>query len=348
MNTPTPSLLGDASIAALRQYLRAARAQNLPIESLLDEIGLSHALAESNESKISGADFQRVIHALCNLSRSPVFGLETGDYVEPGSYSVLGYITMSCATLGEAIERIAPYEKLVGDMGLTRVRLVDNNIHIIWQCAYTDPTVRPQMVDNIFASWINFGRWLSDTAKVAPIEVRLERRSPAPEYNSAYQQRWQCPVIFDAADNRIIVDRNLLDTPLRQPDPSLRRTLEAHARSQMADMSDDIALLTRVRNAIRRQLLQGVTRQDLIAEQLGMTTRTLQRKLSQEDASYQILLDDVRQASAEDYLINSAISIPEIAHRLGFSETTSFHRRFKARTGITPGEFRSGKRSEND
>ena len=73
-----------------------------------------------------------------------------------------------------------------------------------------------------------------------------------------------------------------------------------------------------------------------------MTSRTLQRKLSQEGVSYQKLLDDVRQQMAEDYLRNTEMSIPDIALRLGYSETTSFHRKFKAAAGQTPGDYRRG------
>ena len=80
----------------------------------------------------------------------------------------------------------------------------------------------------------------------------------------------------------------------------------------------------------------------MVAEDLGMTSRTLQRKLGQEGVSYQKLLDEVRQKMAEDYLRNSELAIPDIALRLGYSETTSFHRKFKAVTGKTPGEFRLG------
>lgn len=108
----------------------------------------------------------------------------------------------------------------------------------------------------------------------------------------------------------------------------------------MAGMEDQAALMTRVREAIRQQLVQGVSRQDIVAENLRMTRRTLQRKLSLEGTSYQALLDDVRQSIAEDYLANTTLPIPDIALRLGFSETTSFHRQFKARVGVTPGDYR--------
>jgi len=96
-----------------------------------------------------------------------------------------------------------------------------------------------------------------------------------------------------------------------------------------------------VKDSIQQQLMQGITRQDMVADDLDVTSRTLQRKLNQEGVSYQKLLDEVRQTMAEDYLLNSDLTIPDIALRLGYSETTSFHRKFKAVAGKTPGEFRA-------
>ncbi|WP_417686872.1 AraC family transcriptional regulator [Pseudidiomarina gelatinasegens] len=332
--------LGTASVAALRQYVRAATTAGIDIAPLFRASGLDTAILESDEGRIEGDRFQHFIRLLCELTGNPLLGLETGDFVQPGSWSVLGYITMSCATLGEAVARIAPFEKLVGDMGTTRMSLSGDHIRLVWHCNYTDPQVRPQMVDNVFASWITYARWLADDPLTSPIEVQLQRQSPGESRLQDYARRWGCPVIFGSTEDAILLHRALLDTPLRQPDPLLRKTLEAHALSQLASLDSGSKLASRVRHSIRQQLLQGITRQDMVAEHLGMTSRTLQRKLSHEGVSYQQLLDEVRQKMAEDYLCNSELAIPDIALRLGYSETTSFHRKFKAVTGKTPGEFR--------
>ena len=332
--------LGTASVAALRQYVRYADAKGIAVDPLFEKAGLKPEILDSDEGRIGGEQLQAFIHLLAEHTGNPVLGLETGDYVQPGSYSVLGYITMSCATLGEAVTRIAPYEKLVGDMGTTRLKMKGDSATLIWTCNFTDSVVWPQVVDNVFASWINYARWLADSTDATPLEVRLRRPSPGPEHEEAYAVRWQCPVQFDAEEDSVTFAQSLLATRLRQPDPLLRKTLEAHALSQLALLDTDTDLTSKVKQSIQKQLADGITRQDMVAEDLGMTSRTLQRKLSQEGVSYQKLLDEVRQQMAEDYLQNTDMSIPDIALRLGYSETTSFHRKFKAATGKTPGDFR--------
>lgn len=336
--------LGTASVAALRQYVRAAESAGVGVDALLEKAGLNRALLTSDEGRIQGEQLQSFIRQFCEQTGNPILGLETGDFVQPGSYSVLGYITMSCATLGEAIARIAPFEKLVGDMGITRLEDHGEQLRLVWQCAYTDPRVRPHLVDNVFASWIRYARWLADNEQAGPLAVSLERASPGEDLEAAYTRRWGCPVTFGAPENAVTMARALLSAPLRQPDPLLRRTLEAHAQSQLATLAEDTALITRVKHSIQQQLRQGITRQDMVAEHLGMTSRTLQRRLSQEGVSYQALLDEVRQAMAEDLLANTDLAIPDIGERLGYSESTSFHRKFKAATGLTPGAYRNRQR----
>ncbi|MDO6443688.1 AraC family transcriptional regulator [Marinobacter sp. 2_MG-2023] len=338
--------LGTASVAALRQYVRAAESAGTDTSALFAQANLDPNILDSDDGRIDGEQFQHFIRLLCELTDNPILGLETGDFVQPGSYSVLGYITMSCATLGEAVARIAPFEKLVGDMGTTGLAIAQGSITLTWNCNYDDPVVRPQVIDNVFASWVNYARWLADDTEASPTSVRLQRELPGVELEKAYRNRWNCPVQFGADEDSITLKQDLLDTRLRQPDPMLRKTLEAHALTQLASLDTldtDTDLTSQVKHSIQHQLTQGITRQDMVADDLGMTSRTLQRKLSQEGVSYQKLLDEVRQKMAEDYLLNSDLSIPDIALRLGYSETTSFHRKFKAVTGQTPGEFRQTK-----
>lgn len=333
--------LGFASVPAIQQYLRYAEDRGLSTALALNVAGLSPTLISKENERITGEQFQKLIRNLIDQSSNPLFGLESGNYVQPGSYSVLGYISMSCSTLKEAIDRIIPYEKLVGDMGVTSIEAEQGDkVLITWNCAYTDPVVRQHMIDNVLASWCNYSRWLANIEE-GPLEVHLEHRKPEPGLIKNYEEMFRCQVLFDQPKSCLVINQQYMDTPLRQPNQSLRKTLEEHASSQISILADDSErLYTRVKNAIRSQLKQGVTRKDMVAELMGMNARTLQRKLQQASASYQQILDEVRQELAEDYLKNSQLPLQEIAVRLGFTEARSFHRSFKTWTGKTPGEYR--------
>jgi len=77
-----------------------------------------------------------------------------------------------------------------------------------------------------------------------------------------------------------------------------------------------------------------------MAARLDMSVRTIHRRLSLLGQSYQGIVDEVRQSLAKEYLQGTTISVEEIAHRVGFSETANFRRTFEKWTGFTPAQFR--------
>lgn len=333
--------LGFASVPAVRQYLRTAEAMELDIGEALRKAKVAPSLIKKESERITGEQFQTLIKDLIRQSRDPLLGLKSGKFVQPGSYNVLGYITMSCATLREAIALIIPYEKLVGDMGVTTLEDTGSQLKVVWNCAYTDKEVRCHMIDNVLYSWVNYSHWLAN-ARIPPIAIHFEHALSHPSLLAEYTEAFGCDVFFNQPCSYVVISGQHLDIPLRQPDQSLRRTLEDHARTRMSTFSDgDARLVTKVKSAIRQKLNEGITRKDMVAELLEMNTRTLQRKLAAEGLSYQTLLDEVRRELAEDYLKSSALTFQEIALRIGFTEARSFHRSFKTWTGLTPGDFRA-------
>jgi AraC-like DNA-binding protein len=333
--------LGFASIPAVQQYLRYADSQNIDISTAIAAAGIDPLVLDNANGRIPGEQFQRLIKALLAASNDSLMGLNSSRHVQPGSYSVLGYITMSCATMGDAIERIPTYERLVGDMGVTDIKQNKDSIFLSWQCAYTDSLVRLHMIDNVLASWTNFARWLANQ-DTSPERIFLEREAPKHLAEiKQYEDFFKCPITFSQAKSGIELDKELLKTPLRQPDLLLLKTLESHASQQINELeSASGSFSLQVAHAIRKQLNMGQTRKELIADEFCLSPRTLQRKLVAEGTSYQNIVDEIRLDMAKQLLNDSKIAIQDIAYNLGFSDSGSFHRRFKQWTGKTPGEFR--------
>lgn len=332
--------LGQASLAAVKQYLRLAQAEGLNPEELLEAAGLPASLLHEESGRISGDEFQTLLAKLLEALPSPILGLLSGDYVQPSSYSVLGYIVMSCNNFAEALTQIAPYEKLVGDMGSTQVLIHGEEIHIHWHCNYTQADVRIHMVDNVFASWISFSNWLGNDANKHAVRVELQRQAPAAEYLAQYTKRWNCPVLFEQPHNCIVINKSLLAVPIRQGTPELKPALEQHAKSQLEQLQDLSSFTLQVTNIIRQCMQFGTVSQDIVANNLNTSVRTMQRKLKDEGGNYQQVFDKERRKRAEYLLVNSQYSLTDISQQLGFTEASSFSRSFKSWTGITPGEFR--------
>ncbi|MBM7060944.1 AraC family transcriptional regulator [Pseudomonas sp. UL073] len=331
--------LGYTSVPALLKYLRLAERQGLDLDAALSAAGLSRADLQDNGSRLPSEAHEKLLNHLLAASGDPLFGLHAAAFVQPGSWSVLGYITMNCATLGEAMSRIVPYEKLVGDMGVSRLEAAGDHVRLIWTCRHQAADIRRHMVENVLASWLLYARWIADMDH-SPREVWFEHAQPAGTTLNDYQAVFGCPVHFGQPVNALLVPLEYLQVPLRQADPNLLRTLEEHALTLMAGLDNDEPLPLRVKNALRLLLKEGLPRKERVAERFNMTVRTLQRHLQLAGTSYQEILDQLRQELAEHYLTRSELAVQDIAQYLGFTESRSFHRSFKSWTGMTPGEFR--------
>jgi AraC-like DNA-binding protein len=339
-NSTLPADLGKVSMHAVKQYLQLAQAQNLDICPILADLGMSTDLLSDNSQYITGKQFQALISALLKLSNDKLFGLHTAKFVQPSSYSVLGYISMNCKTLGEAITKIQSFEQLVGDMGTTNIEQQGQCFKIGWDCHFTDSKVKQQMIDNCLASWLTFARYLINN-QGQPIKVMLSRDEPELSQQHEYQIIFDCPVQFNQSENAILFDASLLELPLNKGDQLLLSTLESHAEALISSITPDVDLVSQVSNEIKKSLTKGSYLQTDIAKALGLGAKTLQRRLNEQNQTFQILLDQTRLSMAEDLLKQGQLSVNQISEALGFVESRSFFRWFKKLTQQTPGEYRS-------
>ncbi len=342
---PTFDSLGYISVPALQQYVKSAESCGLLRERVLAEAGVQAEQLTDNNGRLPGEVLLRLLRYVLPHCGNPLFGLQTSQFIQPGSYHVMGYIAMTSNNLGEALSRVSIYEKLVGDMGTTHIEHEPGVVVVRWACRYHEPVVRRHIIENVLASWTTFARWIADVPEQAPLAVRFEHS--APEDRSLlkhYQHIFRCPVYFDQPMSAIVLSPELLSQRLRQPDITLRDTLEQHAQRALQALKSSYSMADQVRSLLRSMLADGSPRKEFVAEQMGMNVRTLHRKLADEGMSYQQILDDLRFELAQRYLCDSPYSVEEIARKLGFTESRSFIRYFKGHAGQTPGEFRQQQR----
>ncbi|MGC5703439.1 AraC family transcriptional regulator [Pseudomonas sp. NFXW11] len=330
--------LGYTSVPPLLKYLLYAEQLGLATAPALAAAGLTAAQLNDTSLRLPLEVHEQLLDYFCRHSGDPLFGLNSARFVKPSSWNVLGYITMNCATLGEAMGRIMPFEKLVGDMGTSRAELAGDEVRLIWSCRHQRADIRRHLVENVLASWLLYARWIADS-ELSPSTVWFEHPLPEGAEAAQYETLFGCPVLFQQSCSALVAPLHYLQMPLRQADARLLKTLEDHAQAMMASLAD-APLALQVQNLLRQLLKNGLPRKEQVAEQLSMSERTLQRQLQQAGTSYQQILDDLRQELAEHYLLHSELSVEGIADCLGYSEQRSLHRAFKNRTGLTPGQFR--------
>ena len=128
--------------------------------------------------------------------------------------------------------------------------------------------------------------------------------------------------------------------PFPQANSDILQALQQQASRSLADQDRNLDTVHKVKNRIRLMMTNSIPSKELIAEQMGISGRTLQRQLKQEGFTYKEILQQIRREMAEHYLRSTRLSQDDIAHKLGFSDSRSFQRSFKMWTEKTPGSFR--------
>ncbi|MEM9520720.1 MAG: helix-turn-helix domain-containing protein [Actinomycetota bacterium] len=157
-----------------------------------------------------------------------------------------------------------------------------------------------------------------------------------------YDQLLTIPVRFDAPANALLLHPHRLDDPV-DPDAGTRlRVLRTHleiVRDQL-EHDDDPPDVRHIRATAARNAARGEFDGAALAAQLGMSERTLQRRLGDHGRSVRSVIDDVRAAAAREMLVDETLSVYGIALALGYSTDSAFRRAFRRWTGQSPADYR--------
>ncbi|MEM8633706.1 MAG: AraC family transcriptional regulator ligand-binding domain-containing protein [Pseudomonadota bacterium] len=159
---------------------------------------------------------------------------------------------------------------------------------------------------------------------------------------SVYEDHFGCPVHFESGRDALLVSGKSLNAPNKLGDETIARFFDRHLEQELASITNDKGLEQTVRRAIASVLSEGVPTLSLIASELGVGTRTLQRRLSDNGHSFQSVVDMARKDLSQRLLRETEYSLAEIAFLTGFSEQSGFTRAFKRWAGQTPRSYRLG------
>ncbi len=170
-----------------------------------------------------------------------------------------------------------------------------------------------------------------------PNRINFQHRPP--EIIAPYRQLFGAPVYFSQPKNEIVFDASWLEFSISSADPLLHKILTSHIRALSTavqhNFCSDVELL------IRRGLPRGVIGIEDIAGQLTMHTRKLQRILKEQGTSFSLLMETVRKNMATELLVNSDMSIIDLADYLGYADNTAFARAFKRWFNVTPMQWKT-------
>jgi len=268
--------------------------------------------------------------------RDPVLGLATGSRQTPVSWGLAGLAMLTCRTLGEAIAYGIDHQGETGALVEHRANLYEREFEVEVRPRVFDLEVLPFLVEEAFSSAVAVVRRLVGPA-FSPSRVELAYARP--QHADAYARMFRCPVRFDGEVNRMLCDAHWLETQLPDYDEVVCGAVRAQLDRLLERPSRRNELLQSLLGSLRGSVDEAQGLGDL-AEQFNCSERTLRRRLNQQGANYRSLRDRVRHERAVDLLQRSHMSIAEVAHAVGFSDSRSFRRAFKRWSGDVPSALR--------
>ncbi len=178
------------------------------------------------------------------------------------------------------------------------------------------------------------------TADFMPIAIFLKHAARGDV--SVYEDHFGCPVHFESGRDALLVSEESMDAPNKLGDETIARFFDQHLEQELALLNSDDGLEHSVRRAIANVLSEGVPTLSFIASELGIGSRTLQRRLSDNGHSFQGVVDMARKDLAQRLLRETEYSLAEVAFLTGFAEQSGFTRAFKRWAGQTPRSYRLG------
>ncbi len=309
------------------------------VEQVLRRTNVPRSRFAGPKANVTTDEFFAFWRALEDAGGGRDLGLRAGGETLPHQYNVATMAALHSETLGDAWKKLARYKRLVCPEQITiEVAGGEARLRYEWLLAAVEP---PQLlVDGIFASALALAR--RGTGKhLVPRRVELARRRAD---EPMLRQHFACEVCFDAPVDLLVFDEGALAEPFVTHNAQLLEVLVPGLEAALAEDQGARTVADDVRVALSRRICGERPAVDKVARSLGMSARTLQRRLGELGTSYQALLDDVRRRSARRLLASTDLDSGEVAFLLGFEELNSFTRAFHSWEGTTPTRWRASAR----
>ncbi len=332
------------SAAYLSSILPAiSSAYDLDVWPLLSQSGISKEQLAQSDYLIPLSQVGAFFLSVLQECQDEGLGLVVGSAVQAKSYQVLGYAIMSSQNLGEAIDRLIRYEKLVGQLGSTEfVPAEEGGIpadicKLVWQCPFDAMWVR-FLKEAAIAGWITYS--LSQVqVESAIFTVYFDHAASSIPFER-YQKVFGDHIVFDSDWCGVAFDKTLLTLPFTQADPGLNAMMDRQAAVLLEMFDSKLNLVNSAREQVASRLPSGDPILDDVAEALSLTARVLQNRLKESGTTFKEVVDDVRKQLSLSYLGEKDVPLIDVAFLLGFSEQSSFSRAFKRWMGKSPMEYR--------
>ncbi|GAB5521231.1 MAG: AraC family transcriptional regulator [Rhodothermales bacterium] len=307
-------------------------------EALLQSIGLSRNQPVDPTHMIAVEPFFGFLEQLVKADPLGItIPLRVGAAMRCDDYGAFGLAWKSATTLRGSYDRAERYAQVMGNESTYDVEPTAEGAFM--QLHRFGERQLGMRISNEahFASIMAISQQVA-SAPFQPLAVFFKHAAPSTvAYHEAY---FGCPVHFSSDRDALLVSNQTLDTPNLLGDLGLSRFFETHLEAEVEALGDALPLDRQVRDHVVTRLSEGLPSISDVAHHLGMSARTLQRRLGERGLAFQTLVDDARRQLAHRLLRQTTFSLIDVAFMTGFSGQSAFTRAFKRWAGQTPRSYR--------
>jgi AraC-like DNA-binding protein len=305
---------------------------------IFSEAGIDFCKVNLDGARIPFKSQAHLLDVAARELKDDCYGLHLSSKVEIRDADALGYIGLASSTLGDALAGLARYARVFNQGA--RVKLLSDGDTAIVELDSVDPSILHQCQQMEFSTGLLVHAYRVFTRRnITPIEVGFvhARRDGRRELTRFFG----CKVAYLQRQARIILKLEDLKIPIVTADHRLLKILQAHCESVLREHGTyDEGLLPRVERKVVNLLPQGQARAKVIAEHLGLSDRTLTRRLSRLGTSFDGIVDRLRHQLALKYVTESDLSLTQVAFLLGYANQSAFSLAFRRWTGRPPSDMR--------
>ena len=330
------------STASVALLLAHGRERGLTDATMLAGTGLSPTVVADPAAEVTGRQELAVLEALAEADDDPVgAGLALGARYHVTTYGIYGFALVSSPTLREAITVGLRYLSLTFILVDLRFRETGDRATLELSAgSLPEGPVRDLVLARDAAAIVTLRADLGiEAAALRGVSLAV----PSP-HDPVRADVLDGPIGFEARTSEVVLDRAILDRPMPQANPHTAAMCEAQCRDLLARRHR----LGGVAGEVRDRLLADPAHMpdmEAVAAERFVTSRTLRRQLADEGTGFRDLVDEVRETLATELLSGAGLTVEETARRLGYAEPAAFIHAFRRWTGMTPGAWRTGRRT---
>ncbi len=329
--------MGSVTSLFVRKMVGAA-GDDVESEALLASVGIEASAKPDPKLMIADNSYYDLLEQIAEVTDVTALPLRAGASMRCDDYGALGLAFKAAVTLSGSFSRVARYARLW--TSVVEYELIPEGDRTWFLLHRSGPPRLGLRLSNeaTLASAVAIAREVSPDGQFTPLEVHV--RHPPPDNQNAHEAYFGCPVVFGSDRNGLLISEAALQAPNRLGDQGITQFLIGHLEQELSKLGPQAGLRDRLRDVIARSLSDGLPKMEDVARRLGMSVRSLHRRLADVGLSFQMLSEETRRDLAEGLLRDERYALSEIAFLTGFSEQSSFTRAFKRWNGVTPASYR--------